>query len=620
MTADPPARSFRPKRSRPLPPPAAWVSAAVYVFLYAPLLVLVAFSFNRARLAARWEGFTLAWYAVALRDQHVLAALRNSVLVALATTVLATAAGTAAALAFHRHRFRAQGAWDALVVIPLVLPEIVLAASLVLLFGGLGLRLGFATVVLAHVAFSVSYAIVVVRARLAGFDRTLEEAAMDLGASPWRTLRHVTLPLIAPGILAAALLVFALSIDDYVVTSFVAGVGATTLPLHIYSMVHSGLSPEINAVSTLLLAATVLLLFAAWRLEQGRRAREAAVPVALGLTLLGLPFLLAPGAMAQGDRQLNLYIWSNYIAPETVRRFEQRVHARVNVDFYDSNEALLAKMQSGRVDYDVVCPSNYMVQILVAQGLLRPLDWSVLPHGSNLDPRFLARSFDPGNRYSVPYFWGTTGIAYRKSKVGTVDSWGALWDPRFRGRILMLDDAREVFGAALKWKGLSLNATDPAQLAAAQRLLVAQRPLVRAYNSASFEDVLLSGDVWLAQGWNGQFARAMAQDADIAYAIPREGSSLFIDNLAIPRDAPHPDLAHAFVDFVMEPEIAAEICRTMQYSSPNRAAVPLLPRAIRDNPAIFPPEEVVARTEAIEDLGPATVLYDRLWTEVKTSR
>ena len=483
----------------------ALVTMAVFAFLYAPLVVLVAFSFNRARLAARWEGFTLDWYAVAGRDRHVLGALRNSVIVALATTLLATAAGTAAALAFHRWRFRAQAAWDALVVVPLVLPEIVLAASLVLLFGGLGLRLGFVTVILAHVAFSVSYAVVVVRARLAGFDGTLEEAAMDLGASPLGTLRHVTLPLIAPGILAAALLVFAVSIDDYVVTSFVAGVGATTLPLHIYSMVHSGLSPEINAVSTLLLLATVLLLFAAWRLEQGHRTRAAAVPVALGLGLLALPFLLAPASLS-GARELNLYIWSNYIAPETLRRFEQRSGVRVNVDFYDSNEALLAKMQSGHVDYDLVCPSNYMVQILVAQGLLRPLDWSALPHAGNLDPRFLSQAHDPANRYSVPYFWGTTGIAYHKSKVGTVDSWAALWDPRFRGRILMLDDAREAFGAALKWKGASVNTTDRGQLAMAQRLLIAQRPLVRAYNSASFEDVLLSGDVWLAQGWNGQFA------------------------------------------------------------------------------------------------------------------
>jgi spermidine/putrescine-binding protein len=404
------------------------------------------------------------------------------------------------------------------------------------------------------------------------------------------------------------------------VTSFVAGVGATTLPLHIYSMVHSGLSPEINAVSTLLLVATALLLLASWLLEQGRRVREAAVPITLGLGMLAVPFLLSPVPLSAGARELNVYIWSNYIAPETVRRFEERHHVHVNVDVYDSNEALIAKMQSGNVDYDVVCPSTYTVQSLVAQGLLRELDWSALPHGSNLDPRFLGRGHDPGNRYSVPYFWGTTGIAYRKSRVGVVDSWGAMWDPRFRGRILMLDDARETFGAALKWRGQSVNATDPAVLAVAQRLLVAQRPLVRAYNSSNFEDVLLSGDVWLAQGWNGQFARAMAQDQDIAYVIPKEGSALFLDSLAVPRDAPHPDLAHAFIDFTMEAEVAAEICRTMQYSSPNRAALPLLPAAIRDNPTIFPPPDVVARTEIIEDLGPATVTYDRLWTEVKTSR
>jgi spermidine/putrescine transport system permease protein len=607
-------------RARPGPSAGALVTLAVYAFLYAPLVVLVLFSFNRARLGARWEGFTLDWYAAALRDQRVLSALRNSVVIGLATTVLATGAGTAAALAFHRLRRRTQGAWDALVIVPLVLPEIVLAASLVLLFAAMGMRLGFVTVVLAHVAFSLSYAVVVVRARLAGFDRSLEEAAMDLGASPWRTLRHVTLPLIAPGILAAALLVFSVSIDDYVVTSFVAGVGATTLPLHIYSMVRSGLSPEINAVSTLLLSATVLLLFAAWRLEQGRRPRQVVVPMALGLSLLGAPFLLAPVPLAGSDRQLNLYIWSNYIGPETVRRFEERHHVRVNVDVYDSNEALLAKMQSGNVDYDVVCPSSYMVQSLITQGLLRELDFSALPHLANLDARFLDGPHDPHNRYSVPYFWGTTGIAYRQSKVGSVDSWGALWDERYRGRILMLDDAREVFGAALKWKGLSVNTTDPARLLAAQKALIAQRPLVRAYNSSNFEDVLLSGDVWLAQGWNGQFARAIAQDADIRYVIPKEGTALFLDSLAIPRGAPHPALAHAFLDYVMEADVAAEICRTMQYSSPNRAALPLLPPAIRDNPAIFPSAEVVARTEVIEDIGAATVLYDRLWTEVKTSR
>src|SRR6185436_13818120 len=256
----------------------------------------------------------------------------------------------------------------------------------------------------------------------------------------------------------------------------------------------------------------------------------------------------------------------------TVRAFERRHGVRVNLDLYDSNEALLAKVQSGNAGYDVICPSNYVVQILMKQGLLRPLDHSALPHLPNLDPRFVDQPYDPGNRYSVPYFWGTAGIGYLKSRVGRIDSWGAMWDPRFRGRILMLDDPREALGAALKWEGQSFNATDEPRLRRARELLLRQKPLVKTYNSSNFEDVLLSGDVWLAHGWNGQFAKAMEQDPDVEYVIPREGSSLFIDSLVVPAGAPHPELAHAFIDYTLEAEVAAEICATMRYSTPNAAA------------------------------------------------
>jgi spermidine/putrescine transport system substrate-binding protein/spermidine/putrescine transport system permease protein len=594
-------------------------SLAVYVFLYAPLVVLAAFSFNRERLTAQWRGFTVDWYLRLLANTQVLTALRNSLIVATVATVLATAIGTAAALAFHRHRFRRQGALDSLLTLPIVIPEIVMAASLLLLFAGIGLRLGFLTVVLAHVAFSVSYAVLVVRARLAGFDRSLEEAAMDLGAGPWRTFFKVTLPGIAPGVLAAALLVFALSIDDYVVTSFVAGVGSTTLPLQIYSMVRSGISPEINAASTVLLVATALLLYAAWRVEQGGRARSAAAPAVLGLAILGAPFVLV-GPPAPEDRVLNVFIWSGYLPPETVKEFEARHGVRVNVDLYDSLEALLAKLQAGNTSYDVVCPSNYAVEILLHQNLLQPLDRSALPHLANVDPAWLDREFDPGNRHTVPYFAGTCGIGYRRSRVGQVDSWRALWDPRWKGRILMLDDARETLGAALRLLGRSVNTSDEPTLRQAMRLLVEQKPLVRAYDSANFKDALLAGDVWLAQGWNGEFARVVALDPDLAYVVPKEGSTTYLDSLAIPAGAPHPQLAHAFLDFAMEAEVAAAVCRSMRYTTPNRAAMAFLPPAIRDDPAIFPPREVLARVELLRDIGPATVLYDRLWTEVKTAR
>jgi len=594
-------------------------SILVYLFLYAPLVVLAAFSFNRERLTANWRGFTLDWYLRLLDNTEVLSALRNSLLVAFVATAVATAVGTAAALAFHRHRFGRQRALDGLVIVPMVIPEIVMASSLLLLFAALGLRLGFTTVVLAHVAFSVSYAVVVVRARLAGFDRSLEEAAMDLGAGPARTFFRVTLPGIAPGVLAAALLVFALSIDDYVVTSFVAGVGSTTLPLQIYSMVRSGISPEINAVSTVLLVATALLLFAAFRLERGARARGAAVPALLGLALLAAPFVLV-GRPAPDDRVLNVFIWSGYLPPETVKAFEARRGVRVRVDLYDSLEALLAKMQAGNAGYDVICPSNYAVEVLVAQGLLRPLDHTALPHLVNVDPAYLDRDFDPGNRHSVPYFTGSCGIAYRKSRTGPIDSWAALWDPRFRGRVLMLDDARETLGAALKRLGRSANTVDEATLGRARDLLVLQKPLVRAYDSANFEDALLAGDVWLSQGWNGEFARVMDVDPDIAYVVPKEGSTSFIDSLAVPTGAPHPELAHAFLDFAMEAKTAAAICRAMKYTTPNRAALALLPPAIRNHTAIFPPPDVVSRLELLRDIGPATVLYDRMWTEIKAAR
>jgi spermidine/putrescine transport system permease protein len=600
--------------------PLATLAALVYLFLYAPIVVLATLSFNASRLSASWGGFTVAWYRLAVTDPAVLSALRNSLVVAVATTAAAATVGTAGALSLHRYAFRRAGAITGAILLPTVVPEIVLAASLLLLFASLGLRLGFTTVILAHIGFTVSYTFVVVKVRITGFNRVLEEAAMDLGAGPVRTFASVTLPAIAPAVLAGALLAFALSIDDYVVTSFVAGVGATTLPLQIYSMVKSGVSPEINAVSTVLLGATSLVLIAAFLLEQGRSMRVAAGPALAGLVILAAPFGAA-GTRGAGDRVLNLFIWSNYISPATLSRFEQRYGVRVNVDLYDSNEAMLAKLQAGNTGYDVICPSSYTVQILVRLELLHPLDRTRLAHFSNVDPSFLDRPFDRGNRYTVPYFWGTTGIAYNRRRVAEpVDSWRALWDPRYRGRILMLDDPREAFMAALVSEGQSLNTTDPAVLARARDRLIAQRPLVRAYNSTNFEDVLLAGDVWLAQGWNGQFAKAIAQDPDIAYVVPKEGSALFIDSLAIPAGAPHAALAHAFLDFAMEAGTAAEICETMKYSSPNRAAWPLLSSGTRANRAIFPDPDVLTRLGEIQDVGEATVLYDRLWTEVKSAR
>ena len=239
----------------------------VYLFLYAPIAILVLFSFNETSQTAVWRGFTLEWYRNLFHDEIILASVRNSLVVGLATTAVATVLGTLAALALGRYEFRGKGFTKNLLYLPIIIPEIVLGAALVTFFGVARLRLSILTVVIAHVVFSISYVTIVVRARLSGFDRSLEEAALDLGARPLSTFFRVTLPLILPGIIAGALLVFTVSIDDYVITSFVAGVGSTTLPLQIYSMLKVGVTPEVNAVSTLLLAVTIVLILVAQRLQ-----------------------------------------------------------------------------------------------------------------------------------------------------------------------------------------------------------------------------------------------------------------------------------------------------------------------------------------------------------------
>jgi spermidine/putrescine transport system permease protein len=592
--------------------------AAVFAYLYVPILVLVAFSFNTSRQMAVWSGFTWEWYARAWQNDAVIQSLRTSLLVAFLSTAIAVALGTPAALALGRHRFRGRGLVDGLFYLPVVVPEIVLGFASVVFFGLAGWRLGFASVVAAHVAFSISYVVFVVRARLALLDPRLEEAAMDLGAPPVEAFFRVTLPLLAPGLVSAALLVFTISLDDYVVTSFVAGRGGTTLPLQIYSMVRTGVTPEINAISTVLLAATFVLVFVAQRL-QAERAGRGAIAVALAAVLALGAFAAGGSSRGEGRPELSVYIWSNYLTDEMVREFEERYNVRVRVELYDSNEALLAKLQTGVTSYDVVVPSDYMVGILAANGLLEELDRRELTNFQNVAPRFVGLPFDPENRYSVPYGWGTSGIGYRRDLLGRdATSWEDLWDPALRDRVGMLNDMRENFAAALKREGRSLNATDEGEIERAARALAEQKPLVRTYDSDTFQDNLLSGEVWITQAYSGQVALAIAEDPRIGYVVPKEGCTVFVDNMCIPKGAPNRDLALLFINYMLEGRVAAQFVESTGYATPNRAAAEFLPDEWRENPAVFPPDEVLDRCETIRDLGEVTEIYERFWTAIKS--
>lgn len=320
-----------------------------------------------------------------------------------------------------------------------------------------------------------------------------------------------------------------------------------------------------------------------------------------------------------GERTLNLFVWTAYIDVPTLQKFEKKTGIKVHFDLYDSNEALLEKMQSGVADYDVIVPSDYMVRILVLSELLEKLDAKRLPNIKNMAPKFRNLPFDPNNGHSIPFLWGTAGIGYDKTKVtDPVDSWGILWNKKYKNQILMLNDARECFAVALKWKGHSLNSTNPADLLEAKNLLLEQKPLVKTYSSSNFEETLLSGDVWIAHGWSGELAKAKDANPNLAYVVPKEGAVIWVDNLAIPKASRHKDEAYEFLNFFMEPEIAADITNFSGYASPNEAAKQFIKPEYLNDPARYPDDATLAKCEFLEDLGETTQLIDRYWTEIKS--
>lgn len=316
--------------------------------------------------------------------------------------------------------------------------------------------------------------------------------------------------------------------------------------------------------------------------------------------------------------RVNVYIWSDYLSPDVIEKFENETGIKVNLDTYDSNEALLEKLQTGVSKYDVVVPSDYMVQILIKQNLLRKIDKGKIPNIKNIDKKFLNLEFDPDNDFSIPFFWGTTGFAYRKDKLGEIpNSWWVLFDEKYKGKILMLDDMRECFAVALKLLGHSINETDTTILLKAKELLMKQKSLVKQYNSSGFDQAILSGDVWIAHGWSGQLVKVCESDTNIIYVFPKEGGTLWIDNLAIPKSAENVENAHIFINFLLRPEISAKVSEFSGYATANDSAKKFInPKYLTKQR--YPDEKTLEKFELMKDLGAVTKLLDRFWTEIKS--
>ena len=328
----------------------------------------------------------------------------------------------------------------------------------------------------------------------------------------------------------------------------------------------------------------------------------------------------SPGADGKGSKQvtLHLFTWSDYTEETVVRQFEERFGIKVVTDTFGSNEELLAKLQGGAAGYDVIVPSDYMVSILIKQKLLAELDAAKIPNLAHVFKHLKGLYYDPKNTYSIPYLWGTTGIGYNADLVSPPpDSWQVLWDARYKGKISLLNDEREVFGMALRAAGESLNTAEPAKLQAAKKRLMTQKALVKTYTSENYDQLLVSGEVALAHGWSGTIMRAAAERPSIKYVVPKEGGTIWQDNLCVLKTSKHKGEAMTFINFLLEPQTAALITTKVKYASASEEARLFVPKEIAQNPAIYPPDAVVARLEWIKDVGEAIKAYDRAWTELK---
>lgn len=372
-----------------------------------------------------------------------------------------------------------------------------------------------------------------------------------------------------------------------------------------------------RSVASIAILLRRFISFSAGRLILSRVIARARAAVFLGLMSASLT-----SSVQAAPNQLNLFIWSEYLDPAIVADFEKQFNCKVTIDLYEDEAAMMAKLQAGGASvYDVVVPPDHKVTALIKLSLIAPLRRENVPNFKNLDERFRNPPYDPGNRYTVAYQWGTVGIFLRvKNGKAYPATWGLVFDPKLQpGTFVLIDSARDLIGAALKFKGHSLNSVEPAHLREARELVLdAKRRCVGFDNSVGGKNKILSKTAQASIVFSGEAVRGQSEDKDTAYMIPKEGSQIWQDNLAVLAQAPHRDLAEKFINFLLDPKVGARISNFTQFATPNKAAREFIKSADLNNPAIYPPPETVAKLEFLEDLGTKSRLYDEIWTQIKS--
>lgn len=643
------------------------------LFLYAPILILIVFSFNAGNSSSVWKGFSLHWYQQLFQNRLIMHSVYITLLVSLLATVIATIAGTFAAMGFYGMRRKARNGLMAVNNIPMMNADIVTGVSLCLLFvvffNGWGafagwinsiqsvvtlperLTMGFGTLLIAHVCFNIPYVILSVGPKLRQMDRNLVDAAQDLGCTWMQAFWKVIIPEIKPGIVSGALTAFTMSIDDFIISYFTAGTSSSTLAMTIYGMTKKRVSPEINAISTLLFV-TVILLLAIINLRENHAQhhahphhREGAAPAApaprrgsglgkkvtAGVLACALAaVLIVTGAAARSDRVVNVCSWGEYIDEELITEFEEQTGIRVNYQTAESNEALYSLIKMGGADFDVIVPSDYMIGRLIEEDMLAPLDYSAIPNYALIDSQYKSLSFDPDNRYTVPYTWGTVGIIYNTAMVDEpITSWGAMFDEKYAGQVLMINNSRDALMAALCYLGYDINTTDEAQLSEAFQLIydAKEKGVYQAFVMDEIFGKMEGGNAAIAMYYAGDYLTMLENNEDLAFVVPEEGSNWFVDAMCVLNSSQHKAEAMEWINFIAGTDANLANMDYIWYASPNADALAQYPAYYEElygepldeeiyNIMAAPPE-VLRRCELYINLPQETLkFYNDLWTRL----
>lgn len=337
----------------------------------------------------------------------------------------------------------------------------------------------------------------------------------------------------------------------------------------------------------------------------------------MGLCLC-LLFLATSCKKDTTGRSIHVYNWGDYVDMETIAQFEEETGIKVIYDTFASNEDLYVKIKQNSDPYDVIVPSEYMIERMIREDMLQELDYSKIPNAKLMDPRLMDKEYDPGNKFSMPYFWGTLGIVVNRSLISEeIDSWSALWNPKYKGQIIMYNSQRDSIAVALAKLGYSMNSSNPKELQEAKAALIEQKPLVYAYLADEGRDVMSQGDAGLSVMYSGDAVMMIDENPDLDYILPKEGTNLWYDAFAVPKNAKNPTDAMTFINFMSRPDIAAVNAEyNVGYASPIPKAIELLPEEIKNNPLAYPNIDELPPTEVYRDLGEKVELYDRIWTEV----